>query len=178
MTHASNERPMTFPDRSAEAALWIYPAPRALSAEEQAQVLADLEAFFAGWQSHARLVLGSAAFHADRFLLVAAELAPPHTGPISGCGMDAGRHAVEATGARLGMTWQSGLNVFFRDADGTVRMARRGAFRKRIASGEVTAETPVFDLTLTSVAALRRTGFEKPLAESWHAEAFGLGAPA
>lgn len=169
---------MTFTDRSPTAALWIYAAPRALSADEQRAALDHLAGFFESWQSHGRSVLGSAAMHADRFLLLAAELAPPHTGPISGCGMDAGRHAVEATGAALGFAWATGLDVYYRDPSGDVQRARRGAFRKLVREGRVDGETSVFDLTLTTVGALRENSFERPMAEAWHAEAFGLAGTA
>jgi len=55
-----------------------------------------------------------------------------------------------------------------RDAGGAVSIADRPAFRAAAAAGAVTAETPVFDPTITSVGAWRRE-FEKPAGASWHA---------
>jgi hypothetical protein len=44
--------------------------------------------------------------------------------------------------------------------------------------GAVDAATPVFDLTLATVGALRVEGVERPAGRSWHGRTFGLIARA
>ena len=97
---------------------------------------------------------------------------------ISGCGIDASVHATEEAAGRLGVAWSSPLLVLYRDTDGAVRNLPRSAFRKLVADGTVTAETPVFDVSLTTLGQLRSGAFEKPAGASWHARVFRIPQPA
>ncbi|QXD14840.1 hypothetical protein GQ464_015670 [Rhodocaloribacter litoris] len=157
-----------FPD---EARLWIYAAERSLTAREQAEVLERLQPFLARWSSHGRPVRGAAVFLHDRFLAVAGHLP---AGDLSGCGIDASVHHIEAAIAPLATAWAPALTVFYRDDDGTVRSAERREFRRLVREGHIHAETPVFDLSLTSVGELRRGRFEQPAGQSWHATVFRI----
>ncbi|MDQ7040823.1 MAG: hypothetical protein Q9M35_07765 [Rhodothermus sp.] len=154
-----------------EARLWIFAADRPLTETESHTLLEALRPFLANWQAHGRPVYGQAVVLHGRFLLLAGHVPD---GAISGCSIDAAMRAVQAAGESLGITWMSPLVVFYRAADGTVQHASRSQFRRLIAEGKVTAETPVFDLSLTTVGALRQGGFEKPAGQSWHAHVFTL----
>jgi len=59
--------------------------------------------------------------------------------------------------------------VYWRAADGAVRVADREGFAGQ-AGGD--AALPVFDTTVTT-AGDWRVRFERPLAESWHAQLVG-----
>lgn len=165
-----------FPDFPDEARLWIYAADRPLEASEQETLTETLDRFLASWTSHARPVRGAAQLLHDRFLLVAATLA--EDAAISGCGIDASVHAIEAAADTVGVRWLSPLVVCYRDADGTIQHLPRGAFRKLVRAGTVTAGTPVFDVSLTTVGALREQGLERPAGAGWHARAFRIPQPA
>lgn len=160
-----------FPLLSDEARCWIYIAERRLTEAEQSALLEALQPFFGGWASHGRPVQGAATVLDDRFLVVAGAIAE---GAISGCGIDASVHAVEEAAADLGLAWSSPLLVFYRDADGAPHSLPRSAFRKLVADGTVTADTPVFDLSLTTLGHLRSGAFEKPAGDSWHARVFRI----
>lgn len=164
-----------FPSLSDEARCWIYVAEQPLTEAEQTTLVEALQSFFAGWASHGRPVEGAATVLEDRFLVVAGAIVE---GEISGCGIDASVHAVEETAAHLGLAWSSPLRVFFRDADGAVHGLPRSAFRKLVADGVVTADTLVFDVSLTTLGALRSGAFEKPAGASWHARVFRIPQPA
>jgi len=157
-----------FPD---EARCWIYVADRPLSDALQEKLLGTLEPFFAEWASHGRPVQGAATVLEDRFLVVVGAIT---RGDISGCGIDASVHRVQETAENLGVTWLSPLLVFFRGADGTVESLPRSAFRKHVAAGTITAATPVFDVSLTTLGQLRDGTFEKPAGASWHARVFRI----
>ena len=164
-----------FPTLSDQARLWTYAADRPLDAAEQAALLQRVRAFLQSWTSHGRPVRGEADVRADRFLLVAGEIPG---GAISGCGIDASVHAVEAAGAELGIGWLSPLNVFYRDGAGDVQALPRPAFRKLVRLGEVDARTSVFDLTAATLGDVRHAGFERAAGEAWHALAFKIPQPA
>jgi hypothetical protein len=96
---------------------------------------------------------------------------------VSGCGIDSLVHAVDEAAAHLGISWASALSVFYRDADGHVQTASRADFRAQVQAGTITARTPVFDPSLTTLGAAR-SRFEQPAGDSWHARIFRIPAPA
>ena len=164
-----------FPALPDDARCWIYTADRPLTDTEQDALLHTLTAFFASWTSHSRPVQGDAVIVDDRFLIVAATLT---AGDISGCGIDKSVHAVEEAAQNMGFAWISPLQIFFRDAEGAVQHASRPAFRRLVGEGTVTADTPVFDVSLTTLGLLRNGAFELPAGRSWHARIFRIPQPA
>ncbi len=153
-----------------EARLWIYGADRDLSDEEVAAVRDSLSDFLQEWSSHGRDVYGQAEVIDNRFLLIGAHIP---SGDISGCGIDKSTRVVEELAGRLGFDWLSPINIFFRDGD-RVRSATRSEFRTLAREGSVDASTPVYDLTIPDVAALRTGRFLQPVSRSWHGRAFGI----
>ncbi|ARA91709.1 MAG: hypothetical protein D6685_04065 [Bacteroidetes bacterium] len=163
----------TLPD---EARLWVYAADRPLTAAEQTTLTRRLMPFLASWTSHGRPVQGAMHLLHDRFLLVAAVLAGG--ADISGCGIDASVHAVEEAAEAVGVRWLSPLEVLYRDDEGQIRHVPRSGFRQLVRAGTVTGATPVFDLSLTTVGALRAQGLERPASAGWHARVFRIPQPA
>ncbi|MFQ5568873.1 MAG: hypothetical protein ACE5G0_04310 [Rhodothermales bacterium] len=158
-----------------EARCWIYAIDRSLTGAEQQTVLETLETFLENWTSHEQPVLGAATILDDCFLVVAGITAQ---GTLSGCGIDALTRAVTDITHHVGFTWLSPLLVFYRDAAGRVQSLPRSAFRKRVAEGEVTTDTPVFDLSLTTLGQVREGLLEKAAGQSWHARVFRIPEPA
>ncbi len=162
----------SFPDT---ARLWAYATVEALSEADEAAIREDVGAFISDWSSHGRPIRGAVRIQDQRFILIAATL---EGGDISGCGIDASVHAVEDTASALGIQWVPALHVVYRDAGGTVQNVSRSAFRALADEGTVTAATPVFDPSITSVGAVRSGQFEQPAGDAWHARAFDLPHPA
>lgn len=160
--------PFDLPD---EARLWAYVADRSLSEREQEKLLDKLCAFFEDWTTHGRPVRGEATLLDDRLLLVGGMAQGEG---ISGCGIDASVNVVEEAGAEAGVSWISPLTVVYRDDEGRVQTASRPAFRELAEAGRVTGATPVFDLSVDTVGALRQGALERPAADAWHARAFDL----
>ncbi|MEM1096515.1 MAG: hypothetical protein AAGJ10_18095 [Bacteroidota bacterium] len=156
------------------ARFWCYVADKPLNDAEQAILLAHLDSFFASWQSHGRPVTGTAKILDDRLLLLAATL----NGEISGCGIDASVHAVTHAGAAVGITWKTGLFVVHRVLDGAIAVTPRRAFKQAAKAGDVTPQTPVFDLTLMHLGDVRAGRFEQPAAKSWVSRVVRFGSVA
>ena len=156
-----------------DARLWIHAADAPLSDATQTALLDRLSAFIDEWTSHQRAVKGAATLLHDRFLVVAAAT---RNGDISGCGIDDLAHAIDDAASTLDIAWVPSLHVLYRDAEGTVVATSRRTFQQRADQGSVTADTPVFDPSLTSLGALRNGQFERPARDSWHAQL--LGTPA
>ncbi|WP_103019665.1 hypothetical protein [Salinibacter altiplanensis] len=159
-----------------DARLWIHAAATPLDDDTQTALLDRLSAFTEGWTSHERPVDGAAVVLHDRFLIVAA--APGGSGDISGCGIDDLARTVDDAAASLEIDWVPSLHVLYRAPDGAVAAVSRRTFQQHAADGVVTAETPVFDPSLTSLGALRDGAFEQPAHESWHAQLLGTPAEA
>ena len=157
-----------------DARLWIHATAAPLDDATQSALLDRLSVFMEGWASHQRPVEGAATVLDDRLLIVAA--APVGGGEISGCGIDDLAHALDDAASALDVDWVPSLHVLYRTADGAVAAVSRRTFQQHADDGAVTADTPVFDPSLTSLGALRKGEFEAPARESWHAQL--LGTPA
>jgi hypothetical protein len=162
----------SFPDA---ARLWAHATASPLSDADTAAIRDQLRTFIRDWSSHGRPVQGAVHIQDQRFILIAATLAE---GDISGCGIDASVHAIDGIAAARNLQWIPALHVIYRDAHGDVRHASRSAFRALAQEGAVTADTPVFDTSITTVGALRSGQFEQRAGDAWHARAFDLPQPA
>lgn len=162
----------SFPDT---ARLWIYAADATLTSDDEAALRRRMNHFIEEWSSHDRPVRGAFQIKEHRFLLLAATL---KSGAVSGCGIDASVHAIDEAAAARDISWIPTLHVIYRDAEGQIQHCSRSTFRSLAARGRATTETPVFDMGLDTVEALRAGQFEQPAGTSWHAEAFDLPQPA
>ena len=158
------------------ARLWLF----ALDGDVPDGLLADVRAFCAQWTTHGRAVPAAADALAGCVVAVAAQLSDADVNAgVSGCGIDAMQHAVEAAAERHGRALVPALSVAFRGADGLWQTATRPAFRRLVAAGEAGVETCVLDLTPVTLGALRDAGGpERRAADTWHAVAFRLAASA
>lgn len=153
-----------------DARLWIHASAAPLPEATQTALLNRLSTFMDGWASHQNAVEGAATILHDRFLVVAASTG---SGDISGCGIDDLAHAVDEAASTLDIDWVPALHVLYRTRDGSVETASRRSFQQAAEAGSVSADTPVFDLSLTTLGALRNGQFEQPARESWHAQMLG-----
>lgn len=154
-----------------EARLWLYAASRRLSDAEMERVSVEMNRFMLDWSSHGREVLGVSELAGNRVMGVAAMVPEAD---ISGCGIDKSVHRLQELGDELGVEWLAGLSIAYRDTEGEIQVVSRGAFRKLVQAGTVSAETPIIDLSLTTVGDLNTRGLERPLRESWHAKVFPI----
>lgn len=157
----------TLPD---SARLWIYVASDSLGAGET-ELVRRTKTFISGWTSHTLPVGGDAFVAEGRFLVIGAHVVD---GDLSGCGIDASVREITRLAEELGIRWADGLVVAFRGASGGVEVVNRPQFRARSRTGEIGAETFVFDTGLTCVGDWRAGYFEKAARDSWHAGVFGL----
>ena len=158
-----------------DARLWVFAASRALSDGEGERLLGHVDGFITQWAAHGAPVVGSRDFRYGRFLFIAAD--ERATG-VSGCSTDTLFRALGEAEGELGVSLRDSSLVFWRDAAGAVRSAPRPEFRRLAQEGAVDGETPVFDNTVREVGDVRAGRWEKPMRDSWHARAFGVGEAA
>lgn len=146
---------------SNEARLWVI----ALDGDETGLqgLLTRTRQFIEQWVSHSRPVQGAAVLEANRFLLVAGEVAG---GAISGCGIDALMHAIKEASTTEHCRLLSSMLIYYRSESGQVDYVSRGNFRKMVSEGLISSTTKVFNPGIYTLGALRAKEFELPLADS------------
>ena len=166
---------MHFSSLSDDARLWLFAADRPLQANEQTSLLSTARDFAKQWTSHSRPVPSEVELIDGRVLAVGASIDSdaPNAG-VSGCGIDSLQHALNKVAGRLDFGWLPALDVLYRRPDGEIASVSRAQFRSDVEAGRVGPDTPVFDLTPTTLGRARSSGIERPAAESWHGRAFSL----
>jgi hypothetical protein len=157
-----------FDDLPDQGRVWVFPASRALTADEAERCLREVDDFLETWRAHGVPLRSGRELVERRFLLVGVDVdaeAP------SGCSIDALVNRLRALGASLGVTLVDHAPVWFR-TNGEIRAVPRAEFRRLVAAGAVGPQVRVIDTTLTRVWQVRSGALERPAAESWHARAF------
>jgi hypothetical protein len=129
-------------------------------------LLARVDAFLATWAAHGVPLRCARDWRDDRFLAVGVDQSLEGA---SGCSIDGLFRTLHMLEPTLGTTLLGGGRVYWRGADGAVQVADRERFARQ-AGGD--AALPVFDTTVTTADGWRAR-FERPLAESWHAQLVG-----
>ena len=148
--------------------VWVFPASRGLEPTEVDRLLAEVDDFLDGWAAHGVPLRSARTLTDSQFLVVGVD---EDAEAPSGCSIDALVNRLKELGSGLGVTLVEHGPVWYREG-AEVRTASRPEFRKLVAEGSVTADTPVFDTSLTRVAELRSRGLERAVRESWHGRAF------
>ena len=148
-----------------DSRIWIFGSDRAITADSEKSLLAETDRFLQSWAAHGSPLTGGRDWKESRFLTIAVDQS---TAGASGCSIDGLFRTLSTLGSRIGANLVGSGRIFYRDQAGAITEVSREEFVELGATGGVSATTPVFDTTLQTLGDWRR-GFEKPLAESWHA---------
>jgi hypothetical protein len=149
-----------------DARVWVFAAADPVRGAAADTLLARVDAFLATWAAHGVPLRCARDWRDDRFLAVGVDQSVEGASGCSIDGMFRTLHGLEST---LGTTLLGGGRVYWRDDAGAVQVSDRESFGRQ-AGGDATR--PVFDTTVTTAAGWRAR-FERPLAESWHAQLVG-----
>lgn len=148
---------------SDDARVWVFASDRAITGPDADRMLAEVDAFLEQWHAHGTPLTSAREWRDDRFLLVAAD-----GEGASGCSIDGLFRALKTLGPQVGAKLVTSGLVFYRDDTGTVQSLTRPQFSNAAGYGAITADTPVFDTSLTRLGDIRAR-FERPAGESWQA---------
>ena len=151
----------TLPD---DARLWCFGASRALDASATEILVGSMRAFVAEWTAHRRDLEAGFDWWHERFLLIAVD---ESRAGASGCSIDALTGHLRRLGAELDLDLLDSMPVWYRAPAGDIRMVSRTEFSDLAALGEVSANTPVFDLTLTRLGDARAGSLETAAGSAW-----------
>ena len=143
---------------SDDANIWIFPITPAIADPDA--MLRRIDAFLDSWAAHNTPVLAARELREGRFLIVAAD----KDAEKSGCSIDRLFALVRMMERELGVSMLDASLVYYRDAEGVIRDAKRSELHDR-----ANDSTIVFDTTAPTLGDLRRGTWERPARDSWHA---------
>jgi len=155
-----------FEDLPDDSRVWCFAAEQEPGARETAHLLDSMQRFVDQWTAHRQGLSAGVAWLHQRFLLVGLD---ERTVGASGCSIDALMGRLAELEREVGIRLTDASPVWYRDQDGRIQSVTREDFRNLAKSGSVGPETPVFDLTASSLDRVRSGGLERPASTSWHA---------
>lgn len=155
------------------ARVWVFGSDLPLGAEKSTILLEEVDRFLEKWNAHGSPLTAARSWKHDRFLTIAVDQS---TAGASGCSIDGLFRTLKALQPKLGTNLLTSGCVFYRELDGTITCTVREKFTELAAAGKVSAATPVFDPTVTSLGEWRAR-FELKAGESWHAGLLHDGQP-
>ncbi len=147
------------------ARVWVFGAAAPVAGAAREVLLDAVDAHLAQWRAHGAPLVCARAWRDDQFLVVAVDEAATNA---SGCSIDGMFRVLASIESEIGTTLVGGGTVFWRDANRTVHATDRPSFRAAAGRGDITADTHVFDTTVTTLGDYR-AHFERPARDSWHA---------
>jgi hypothetical protein len=151
-----------------ESRVWVFASDRPVERDAADRLIEAVDGFLEQWKAHGAPLRCGREWRDDRFLIVGVDTTVEGA---SGCSIDGLFRTLQRLETAIGARLVGGGRVFFRDPSGHARAASREEFADLAEHGTVTAETPVFDTSLTS-AGEWRASFERPAGESWTAGFF------
>jgi len=157
-----------FDDLPSDARLWIFPASRPLTDEEQRQVVAETDAFIDQWMAHGIPLRAAREIRYGQFVLVGVD---ERAAGVSGCSIDALVRRMAHLESALRVELTNNGPVLYREGDSIERVPR-DRFAALAGQGKVGRETVVFDNTVGTVGEVRSGRWEVKAGETWHGQAF------
>ncbi|HUF65115.1 MAG TPA: hypothetical protein VMM17_03990 [Gemmatimonadaceae bacterium] len=155
-----------FADLPDLARVWVFASSRPLSEAEERELLSGVDAFLKEWRAHGEPLAAARDWREHRFLTIGVDQRAAHA---SGCSIDGLYRVLKEFERTVGAGLLGGGMVHYRVASGEIRTLQRDDFAESGERGDVTRDTTVFDLTVSTVREWL-TGFEKPAGRSWHSQ--------
>jgi hypothetical protein len=143
----------------ATAQLWVYLADRCWTAAEQTVIDEQLSHFVSSWQSHGT-PLQAYYDTVDSLVVVLAVDGTQHD--ASGCSIDSSVKTMKELGARLGIDFFCRTNII---PCHDKQILDTTALKAKIATGDITADTLIYNLLITIAAELGQ--LKTPLKNTW-----------
>jgi len=169
ITQISHQTPWDEKPSLRDGRCWIFPANRDIS-DELPVLSRTLDPFLQQWAAHGAPVQSEAALLHGHFLVIAEGLAGEAS---SGCSQDSLRQVIRDLEKSLQTQLMAGGRIYWMDGEGGVSTTDRKGFQAAYREGRVNPETLVFDTLIEKTADIRRDGFLKAAANSWHQKLFG-----
>ena len=148
-----------------DARIWVFGSDTPLTGAVADTLLAEVDSYLDQWKAHGFPLRAAREWRENRFRVIGID---PTVEQASGCSIDGLFRALQGLQKTIGAQIVGGGRVFFREQSGETRSVPRDEFRELVSAGRITANTPVFDTSVTRLDDWRAR-FERPLSESWAA---------
>ena len=148
-----------------EARIWVYGSDRDLDDASVDTMLDAVDEFLAQWAAHGHPLHTARRWDDGRFLTIGVDSTKEGA---SGCSIDVLYRALKALEPTLGARIVTSGLVYYRGRDGKINAVSRDEFAALASKGEITGDTEVFDLSVTSLGEWR-SRFRSTVTNSWHA---------
>lgn len=145
------------------ARLWIFQSSTRLSNVDVLDLQRVAESFVENWTAHQSALHGAVVIVDQIFLVVAVD--EKITG-ASGCSIDKLNQFMRGREQAMNMKWFDRLLVSYKDENGDPHQLRLSSIEEKLQSGELNAETLVYDTTIENVGAFK-SRFVAPLKNTW-----------
>ncbi len=145
------------------ARLWIFQSSSRLSDVVAEDLQRVAESFVENWTAHQSALHGAVVIVDQLFLVVAVD--EKITG-ASGCSIDKLNQFMRGREQAMNVKWFDRLLVSYKDANGNPHQLRLASIEEKLQSGELSAESLVYDTTIENVEAFR-SRFISPLKNTW-----------
>lgn len=145
------------------ARVWIFASDRPLRGDEARTLLNEVDGFLSQWKAHGAPLRSAREWRDDQFLVIGVD---PTAEQASGCSIDGLFRGLRSLEHALSTTLVAGGRVFYRDANGSPRVAQRGDVAELHSRGVIADDTPVFDTAITDAKAFRER-FERRARDTW-----------
>lgn len=146
-----------------DSRVWVYQSSRELSDAECAEISASIVPFLDEWTAHKQALRASFRILYNRFIIF---LIDEKAAMASGCSIDKSVQFVRNLENSFSLKLLDRMQIAFRKDD-TLSVLSKSDFEKKIQSGEVNANTIVFNNLVVSKSELEQH-WEVPLKDSWH----------
>lgn len=149
-----------------DARVWVFAARAPLDDVDAPRLLGAVDAYLKTWKAHGSPLTCARDFREEHFLVIGVD---ERASGASGCSIDELYRLLKQAEEGIGTSLVAGGQIYFRGLDDMVFNCSRREFEHMAQMGEVSAQTVVFDTTVTSMADFRAR-FEVPARNSWHAD--------
>src|SRR5215208_8344627 len=130
-----------------DARVWVFTADRPVAGAAAERLLGEVDSFLTRWQAHGSPLTCAREWRDDRFLVIGVDQS---TAGAAGCSIDGMFRVLQGLERQIGASLVGGGRISFRDVGGEIRTTTRDEFSELAAAGRVSADTPVFDSTVTT----------------------------
>lgn len=149
---------------SENSRVWIYQADRELLPQEHEAISEQLQAFTKQWEAHGKVLKAGFELRYNRFIVI---IVDENQAPATGCSIDKSVALLKSLEQEFDLNLFDRLQLAYRSGN-NIEVCSKAAFEQKIASGELHAESIVFNNLVQNYADYLQA-WEVPAKKSWHA---------
>jgi hypothetical protein len=150
--------------------VWIYTSSTIFSKDVETQIQKTLDDFCVGWTAHNKELKAAACIVESRFIILCVD---EHLNPATGCSIDKSVRILQEIEDQHNINLFDRMLFTYKDKQGNTLTCSRLVFEERIASGEISEDTIVYN-TLCNTMEMLNSSWNVPLKDSWMASYFNL----